>query len=103
MFADSELAFAFDTGPRLATIAAASADIGEVKGFFGSSALGVDGPDISLGNRGLLSAGDRLEGRVLLLCTPEAVGVAKAGVMGLGTAPDCLERLEEVETFLRTP
>jgi hypothetical protein len=92
-----------DTGPRLATIAAASAEIGDVSGFLGSSALGVEGPDLSLGNRGLLSAGDLFEGNVLLRCTLDVVGVAKAGVMGLGTAPEWRERFEEVETFLRTP
>jgi hypothetical protein len=103
VFEDSELLVALDTGPRLATMAAASADIGEVIGFFGSSVLGVEGPDMSLGNRGLLSAGDRFDGNVLLLCTPEVVGVAKAGVMGLGTAPECRERFDDVDTFRRTP
>jgi hypothetical protein len=104
VFAGSETGVgALDTGPRLATIAAASADIGAVSGFFGSSVLGVDGPDISLGNRGLLRAGDLFEGKVLLRCTLDVVGVAKAGVIGLGTAPERRERFEEVETFLRTP
>jgi hypothetical protein len=84
-------------------IAAASAEMGDVRGFFASSATGVEGPDISLGNRGLLIAGERFDGRVLLRCTPDVVGVAKAGVIGLGTAPECRERFEEVETFLRTP
>jgi hypothetical protein len=92
-----------DTGPRLATIAAASADIGVERGFFTSSVVGVEGPDFSLGKRGLLSAGDRLEGTVLLRCTPEVDGVAKAGVIGLGTAPECRDRFEDVDTFLRTP
>lgn len=93
----------FDTGPRLAIIAAASADIGEASGFFVSSAFGVVGPDFSLGKRGLLSAGERFEGTVLLRWTPDVVGVANAGVIGLGTAPECRDRLEEVDTFLRTP
>jgi hypothetical protein len=91
-----------DTGPRLATIAAASAAIGEESGLLGSSALGVEGPDMSLGKRGLLSAGDLFEGKVLLRCTPEVVGVPMEGVTGLGR-PDCRDRFEDVDTFLRTP
>lgn len=91
-----------DTGPRLATIAAASAAIGEVKELFFSSALGVEGPETSLGKRGLFSAGERFEGRVLLLCTPDVVGLPTAGVIGLGTA-EVRERFDDVDTFLRTP
>lgn len=68
-----------------------------------SSVVGVDGPEGLLAKRGLLNAGDRFVGRVLLRCTPEAGGVTKPGVTGLGTAPEWRERLDEVETFLRTP
>jgi hypothetical protein len=94
----------FEDCPRLATIAAASAAIGEVIGLLGSSTPGVDWPDLSLGNRGPPRAGDRCEGNVLLRWTAEdVVGVANAGVSGLGTAPECRERFEDVDTFLRTP
>jgi hypothetical protein len=70
----------------------------------GSSPTGVVGPEcFSRGKRGLPSAGDLFDGSVLLLCTPDPAGDAKAAVMGLGTAPEWRERLEDVETFLRTP
>jgi hypothetical protein len=93
----------FGGGPRLATMAAASAAIGDGVGVLASSAAGVAGPDLSLGKRGLPRPGDRLEGSVLLRCTPDAVGVTNAGVIGLGTAPEWRERFEDVDTFLRTP
>ena len=47
-------------------------------------------------------AGDRFEGRVLLLCTP-VVGVGYAGLAGLGAPFDCLECREDTDTFRRTP
>ena len=55
---------------------------------FPSSAVGVEGPDGLFAKRGLLRAGDRFVGKVLLLCTPDVGGVTKPGVIGLGTAPE---------------
>jgi hypothetical protein len=68
-----------------------------------SSAVGVEGPEGLLANRGLFRCGDLLVGKVLLLCTPDVGGVTKPGVIGLGIAPEWRERLEEVETLRRTP
>ena len=53
-----------------------------------SSVVGVDGPEGLFAKRGLLRAGERFDGRVLLLCTPDVGGVTKPGVIGLGTAPE---------------
>ncbi len=53
-----------------------------------SSAVGVDGPEGLFAKRGLFRAGDRFVGNVLLLCTPDAGGVTKPGVIGLGMAPE---------------
>lgn len=72
-------------------------------GDLASSGAGVGGSEVLL-NREPGIAGDLLDGRVLLRCTPEPVGVVtKDGVVGLGIAPECLDCLEEVDTFLRTP
>jgi hypothetical protein len=66
------------------------------------SGLGVGG-SASGANAVLRMTGDRLEGTVLLRCTPEPGGVPNAVVVGLGTAPERRECLDEVDTFLRIP
>lgn len=55
------------------------------------------------GKRGLPSPGERFEGSVLLRCTPDVVVETNDGAIGLGTAGECRERFEDVDTFLRTP
>jgi hypothetical protein len=49
-------------------------------------------------------AGDFFDGTVLLLWTPlPEFEVASEGVTGLGGTPECLDPLDETDTFLRTP
>ena len=92
------------SGFALTTLGGASTGMIDDNGLFTSSAAGVEGPEcFPAGNRGLPIAGERFDGKVLLRETPEVVGVANMGVIGLGTAPECRERFEDVETFLRTP
>lgn len=69
-------------------LAAADSIVFGERGALPSSAVGVEGPEGLFAKRGLLRAGERFDGNVLLLCTPDVGGVTKPGVTGLGTAPE---------------